>query len=575
MSRVVRKLIFPFNSPGALCVIGFLGLTGASQFRLQGLERKSTLALANKANKYFVTKTDSATRGSIYSREMKPMAEDAHTYLLDVSFASIPHTPGFAVALSEASGIPAQEFMDRDSGTRSWPAPLTVDQYKAISKVKKDWLADGVSISSTHQRTYPLGVYAGALVGTQKSGAKPDDIRRNGLESSLNDDLRGIDGKRKGLLDKNGEFLPMRSFEASVTRVNGSKIVTTIDAEIQASATNAVRRAVEKNFADDGVAIVLQPKTGEVLAVSTWPVSDPNSNLSFKSDGQNPAYMKVLEPGSTFKILTLAKAINDGVISEGQFAHCDGQLNIGTKSRIRCDEHHGNRAHGDLDPEKAIAKSCNVSAAIWGRAIGEKDFYEYLLELGLRETTGLNLHREAKGRIVPDEHAKALQLATWSFGQSMTASPIALAGAFATVANNGVRMPLSIVKSVDGKEVSPKQGVEVLSKKACDYTLHCMESVVMSEGGTGKTLRIPGYRIGGKTGTAQKIGKGGASGYVSNFVGVIPADKPEVLILIMINNPKGKKFYGADVAGPVFVDVAKTVITELGIKPSVADVGHN
>jgi cell division protein FtsI/penicillin-binding protein 2 len=557
-------------SPAPLFMLGMLATAGLSQFKLQAFEAQSTMEKANKVNKYFVTKSDAARRGSIHTSDFKPMAEDAKTWSLTVNFARIPRTPSFASALSEASGIPAHEFADRESGTRTWSQPINSAQRDAIQMVKKMYLADGVSIDATEARNYPMSIYASAIVGLQRAtpGAKNDFVR-TGLEASFNPQLVGVDGKQRGLQDKNGEFLPLRSFEPDRLRKDGAKIVTTIDSELQIASTMAVRRAVEQNRADDGVAIVVQPETGEVLTVATWPAADPNTTGNSMLDGKNPAYMNVLEPGSTFKILTLAKAISDGVIVPGQYTQCTGTMAIGTKSKVRCDEHHGNRAHGDIDPETAIAKSCNVSAASWSRKVGVNHFFEYLDDLGLRQVTGLKLQGEARSRAIKDPYAAQLQLATLGFGQSMSVTPLALAGAFTPIANNGKRMPLKLVKSVDGKPfIAEQEPVQVLSKAACDYTLDCMEAVIESDRGTGKTLRIPGYRLGGKTGTAQKIGRRGADGYVSNFVGVIPAKSPKAVVLIMINNPKNGKFYGAEVAGPVFVDVAKMVIKRLNIPPT-------
>lgn len=568
MSRRAKKTakILGLN-PSAIAALGILGVSGLSQVKLQAFESSKTIELADKVNKYVVIKTDKPRRGSIFSADMKPMAEEANRFELTINFAKIPRTTAFAQALSEASGVPAHEFVDRVKGTRTWTVPIGPEAKAAINSVKKSFLADGVSVDPIGARSYPMGQYASALVGLQRFiGGSNNEVIRTGLEFSLNDKLTGSEGRREGLQDKNGEFLPLRSKEPDKVRVDGARVITTIDSEIQIASTLAVKKAVTANKADDGVAIVVKPKTGEILCVSTWPQADPNTNSNSILDGKNPAYMNVLEPGSTFKILTLAKAIDDGVVAEGEHTHCTGTMAIGTRSRIRCDEHHGNRAHGDVSPELAIAKSCNVAAASWSRRVGVNGFFEFLDDLGLRESTGLRLQGEARSRANKDKWAAQLQLATLGFGQSMSVTPLALAGAFSTVANHGKRMPLRLIKSINGKEVEPeKEAVEVLSKEACDYTLKCMEAVVQSDAGTGKSLRIPGYRIGGKTGTAQKIGMKGANGYVSNFVGVIPAREPEAVILIMINNPKAGKFYGADVAGPVFTDVAKTVIKRLNI----------
>ena len=561
MSRKGKNL-YSIN-PAIFCMAGLFGFAGLSQIKLQGFEAEKTTELADKVNKYFVEKTDVAKRGTIYCRDLSPLAIDADSYVLTVNFSKIPRVPGFGIALSEATGIPAIEFSDRDKGTRSWPTELTSEQKKRVQTIKKEWSADGISVDSAQDRNYELGQYASSLVGFQR--IQPGDEKhavRTGLEASMNDVLHGVNGRQRGLQDNNGELLPLRSYDPEVIRKDGAKVVTTIDKDIQVSAALAIKEAVISNKADDGVAIVANPKTGEIYAMATWPCPDPNETGQSKWDGKNPAYKEVLEPGSTFKILTLAKAYNEGIVKEGMHWNCTGVFSVNSKSPIHCDKTHG--AHGSVDAEDAIAKSCNITAAQWALKIGNENFLNYLTDLGLREKSKLELFGEVKNKIVPDKGSPRLQLATWGFGQSMNVTPLSLTRAFCSIANGGYRIPLKLVRSVDGIEQKPKSASkQILSKEACDFTLHCMQAVM--EKGTGRKMQIAGYDLGGKTGTAQKIGKGISGGHVSNFVGVIPAKDPQAVVLVMVNNPKGVKYYGADVAGPVFSRVAESVIKTLRI----------
>ncbi len=569
MSRKGKKL-YSIN-PAAIGMAGLFGLAGLSQLKLQGFEADHTMDLADNVQKYYVEKIDHAKRGAIFCRDLTPMAVDANAYVLTINFAQIPRVPAFAIALSEATGIPSHEFSDKDKGTRTWPNDLSPEQKAKVMGIKKDWNADGISVDSAEDRTYPLGQFASSLVGFQRmqTGDEANAVRA-GLESSLNNVLHGEDGRQRGLQDNSGEFLPMRSFEPDKIRKDGAQVVTTIDANIQTAAAISIKKAVTDNKADDGVAIVVSPKTGDILAMATWPAPDPEQPSRSKFDGKNPAYKEILEPGSTFKILTLAKAYNDGLVHEGDHFMCSGTYQINSKSAIHCDKKHG--AHGLVDPETAIAKSCNVAAAQWALKVGNENFLKYLTDLGLREKTGVEFSGEIKNRIVPDKWAAKLQLATWGFGQSMNVTPITLARAFCTIANGGYQAELRLIKSIDGEEIKSKPLTkQVLSKRACDYTLLCMQRVM--EAGTGKTLQIAGYEMGGKTGTAQKMGKGELGGHVSNFVGMIPAKDPEAVVLIMVNNPKGAKYYGAEVAGPVFVDVAHSVIKNLRI-PATSDISQ-
>ena len=561
MSRVAKKKIN--IAPVGMLIL--FGGTALSQVKLQIFEKQKTIDLANNVRKYEVTKTSRARRGTIQTADGKPLAQDSKQWRLQVDLGKVPHAPGFAIALAEASGIPAHEFSDQRKGGRDWAITLSEFQMSQVAQVKKDFDAAGITLTELAARSYPLGSLASGLVGRQHvSGKDGELVQRFGLESSLNSILGGRDGEQTGLQDKNGEFLPMRSDSPEVVKQDGAKVVTTIDSEIQAAASLAVRTAVEKNRATSGVAVVTNPKTGDILAVASWPVVDPKEPGLSLLDGKDPAFTKLLEPGSTFKILTLTKAISDGTISEGQLINCTGQMMIGTRARIRCEEHHGNRAHGTVDPTLAIAKSCNVAAATWARSIGVDGFFDYIRDLGLQSPTGLGLQGEIRSRASKDSGNPTLQLANLGFGQSMGVTSIALAGALGAIGNDGKRVPLRLVKSVNGIERPIHEGRQVLSKQSCDYTLECMERV-MSSVGTGSLLRIPGYRIGGKTGTAQKFFKGKNQGHVANFVAMIPARDPQAMILVMIDDPKAGKIYGADVAGPVFKDVAKSVITRLNI----------
>lgn len=560
MSQSSKK-VYSVN-PGPVFMLGLFGIAALSQFKLQGLEATSTIKAADKVNKWEDKIRTKAKRGAIVTSDGKALALQTNAYELSVNYKKMPKSPGLAMALSEATGIPAYAFLDREKGSRTWEQPLSAEQFKRVRVIQKDFNADGISIIEKPMRAYPLGTYASSVVGYLKPSGK--SVQKGGLELLLDKNLTGIDGLQYGLKDKSGELLPLRSYEPNRIKQDGATVETTIDSQIQIAASKAIKDAVEKNQADDGIAIVVQPKTGEILAMSCWPAADPTIKGITELDGVNPNYKSILEPGSTFKILTLAMALDAGVIQEGHSTHCTGGLSINNISTVHCDEHHGNRAHGVVDPTTAIAKSCNVAAATWALKIGQSKFFNYLSALGLKETSGIGLPNEQKNWVRVDKGSPRLQLATLGFGQSMNLTPITLAGAFATIANKGRRVPLTLVKSINGKLEPKRLSKRVLSEDSCEYTMQCMRAVM--ERGTGASIKIPGYDLAGKTGTAQKLGKGGSNGYVSNFVGVIPAKDPEALVLVMVNNPKGGKYYGAEVAGPVFTDVSRAVIKSLKIE---------
>jgi cell division protein FtsI/penicillin-binding protein 2 len=294
----------------------------------------------------------------------------------------------------------------------------------------------------------------------------------------------------------------------------------------------------------------------------------------------NPAYMGVYEPGSMFKVLTLAKALDSGAVDQGFSLYCSGELALNQYWRVRCDLHNGTRAHGSMNLEEAIARSCNVCAATWALRVGYGGMVEYLERLGLLAKPGLGLPQEQAGMFNRDEYAKRLQIATLGFGQSLNSTPLSLAAAFAALANDGVRMPPRLIDKVGAKAEPLSKGTPVVSPPAAGRVMRLMESVFYGEHGTGKDLRIPGYRLAGKTGTAQKTNQQtrrvGGGGYVSGFVGYVPAKDPRVTVLVMIDNPRAGGYYGALVAGPVFVDLARAAIRHFNLPPTepITDAEH-
>lgn len=549
---------------------GLFALTALSQTKLQTLEQGSTLKLARDSKRFDFTHTDYARRGSILASDDKPLAEDEQSYALTLRPDKVPHSDAFFMELALATGIPASEFStlseDDPKKLKSWLEPVAGDRYKAIMDLRKRWRADGLSLTATGERTYPLGDAAACFVGVVKN-YKVGTVR-SGLERSKNDVLTGKNGLRVGLTDRFGAFLPMRMGKGSTPKKDGQDVVLTIDSDLQNFAAEAIKASVISNKADSGIAIVMNPKTGDILAMANWPSFDPNASTGDQGKfGFNPNYMKQLEPGSMFKILTVAKGLDSGKVKLGDTLYCSGEWHPTSSSTIHCDKHHGTRAHGEVTTIDAIARSCNVSAAIWATHIGRDSFFDYIRSLKLTEQTHLGLPYERAGNVNYNEYAQKLQLATLGFGQSITCTPVGLIAAIGMLGNDGVRMDPRLIRRVGADVIPPAKGQRIVKPETARAVMECMEAVIQSGEGTGAKLRIPGYIMAGKTGTAQKVGKK-EHGYVSNFVGFVPAPNPKAVILVMVDNPKGKAYYGADVAGPVYQEIAKAVIRHYNIPPT-------
>ena len=544
-----------------------MALAAYSQASVQVFRRHYVLQEASKTKEYVQTVIDTAKRGRILCSDGRPLAQDDDSFTLQVNFQKVPQSDGFFADLAAATGTPASEFRElalEGKGNVVWHTPLSGSQSQKVKAVKTDWRANGLDIQPSHNRAYMLAESAAGIIGQVK-----DDEPLSGMELSQNTALAGENGKTVGLVDRTGSFLPMRLDQSeSLPKTDGVDITTTLDFDLQQAASQALRKAVEVHEADQGVAIVMDPHTGDILAMANWPSFDPSAEggkgpgMTRTSD-KNPATQACLEPGSTFKLLTLAKALDMGVVKTSDHFYCGGSETVGNKT-FQCDK---GEHHGDMLIADAIAKSCNVTASKWSRRIGHDDFVKYIENLGLLEKPGLGLPFENHGRYNFSDPAQELQLALNGFGQAITVTPCSVAAAFCMLGNDGKLMYPRLIAKIGSHEFPPKEAMQVVKPESANLVVKCMEAVMDSPEGTGYALRIPGYRLAGKTGTAQVIRAGESGGHVSNFVGLIPAQNPRALVLVMIDHPKNG-YYGAEVAGPVFKDIAKAVIRRYAIAPT-------
>lgn len=540
-------------------VLGFgFGLAALTQANVQVVQRDRVLALAKERGKYEIDKDLLTQRGTILSSDGRILAQNQDVFDFRLMYEDLPKSPAFFAELSMATGI-AMDDLQRPAllgvERRSWRRHVTRDVRDRVQSIKQAWHADGISMKEIVRRAYPLGWAASGIVGLVRQ-----EKSINGLERSLDAELGGRAGKVRGFVDRTGALLKIP--DASLPeRVDGLDVTLTLDSVIQFEASLAVKEAVEKNRATSGAVVVLDPKTGDILAMANYPTFDPEGNIEDNED-LNVAYRARFEPGSTFKAMTLAKALDLGKYRYDEGMQCGGAITVGKKV-IKCS--HG--AHGSIDWEKAIAESCNVAASRWAASIGSEEMRTFIEQLGLLEKPEVGLPWEERGQHSTKDPAKSLQLANNGFGQAMNATPLALASAYASLANGGVRMKPRLIKKIGEKEVPVVEAGRVLSQEAADFVVQLMVSTIEKDFGTGKGLRVPGYQMAGKTGTAQKLQGGQMVGYVSNFLGVVPAYQPRALVLVMIDDPKAGDYYGGSVAGPVFTQMAKTIVRRFGIPP--------
>jgi len=558
-------------------LISIFCIAGFTQVGVQTIWNKGILEKAQENGRWKIKRLVTPTRAAIWSADHKILARTEPMYEFSVDFNNCPKAEQFFAELGAALNLSASEFMyaaqnppadakDRNNDgkpeNRSYYRQLiTPQQRDQIVRLNRVWRANGISLSPNPTRDYPMRESLSGVLGMVRRPVKRDASGNyvqtedpiqgdGGIEGGMDAILKGQSGYREGMLDKDGEFLPLR-MNGSKEKSDGQDLTLTIHARLQAVVADQLRIACEKNKAENGVAIVMNPQTGDVMACANWPNWDPVTQAS--GYDFNPVFHAAFEPGSTFKILTLAKALDDGKIKPEDTTTCTGAMQVG-KWTIHCA--HGR--HGVVDAEKAIAESCNLAAGRWALMYPKGQFMDYVKALRLDQKTNIGVEKEITGTIHADDVSNA-HTAITGFGQGLKATPIALASAFCALANGGNLIKPRLIQSIGEKQV-PTQVLSRLYKPETTTTvLRLMEAVISSDEGTGHMLRIPGYRLAGKTGTAERKGDK-AGGYVANFVGFVPANQPKAVVLVMINRPQGGSHYGASVAGPVFHEVARDLL---------------
>lgn len=613
---------------GGLLVLAF-GVTMVLQVSAQVWNRDATLAKARASDRYTVTRVTPARRGQLFDRNGVPLATNGRHYSLVLNQRKVPVSEAFFLDVAYATGISAAELRkavasagDR-GGAASWVLDPSVVKPEVVNAIKARWSADGMSFEPIRDRTYGLGEAMACLVGeTREVRPDPDNLIqaraqgkpivpaglvaavyqvnafwgasfrwvgpqfraavaidpetetirnlsiRTGLEATLNGTLDGESGRQSGFRDRDDQVIPFRRGYSEDRPVrHGTDVTLTIDSRIQRAAYEAVRAQVKWSGATDGAAIVIDPRSGEILAMANYPSFRPGVVGPHRGDnpnGHNPAFMSQFEPGSTFKILTEAVARDEGVIGSNSAFFCRNSTRV-RGHEINCD--HG--PHGRVTPDQAIAMSCNLAAMHWAQQVGRPRMMKFLEEIGIFRPSGLKLPKETTGYFFRRDAAPDLQNSLWGFGQAMSWTPLGVARAYAMLGNDGRMMPLNLYRQIGEERVNHGGGKQLLKPETARAVVESMKAVFRADmGGTAKTLNIPGYTLAGKTGTAEKVGRRGPEGYVSNFVGLVPADQPRALVMVMINEPKKGRHYGSQAAGPAFRRIAESVLRVYEVPPT-------
>ena len=411
----------------------------------------------------------------------------------------------------------------------------------------------GIGQNKEYRRFYPTGEMTAHMVGF--TGL--DDKGLEGVELAYQSQLLGRAGSRSVIKDRRGQIV--EDVVSMKPPQDGKDIRLALDSKIQYLAYSQLKQAIAENKAKAGGAVVIDAKTGEILALANWPTYNPN-NREHLSGAQlrNRAVTDTFEPGSTLKPFTIALALESGKVRFDTVINCaPGKLTIG--SATISDAH----PHGALTVAQVIQKSSNVGAAKIAATMTPQQMWEMFDAVGFGQISHLGFPGEVGGRVRPWKNWRPIEQATMSYGHGISVSLLQLARAYSVFARDGDLIPLALTRT----DVLPLNGTPVFSQQTAREVRAMLEMAVQA-GGTAPKAQIPGYRVAGKTGTAHKL-EGGqyANTYVSSFVGFAPASDPRLIVAVMIDEPGGAKHYGGDVAGPVFAGVMSGALRTLGIPP--------
>lgn len=523
-------------------------------------------------------------RGLIYDRKGKKLAINTTAYTVWAAPSDLDEPEAAALQLGPILGMDSEELYKKitsDSNVeklKQWVTRSEADQIRELG-------LRGISIVDDSKRYYPFGSFGAYIIGFTDI----DNKGLYGIERVYDEYMAGTPGVWVKATDAANRQLPYDG-EQIYDAEDGLSVVLSVDETIQGFAEDAAEKAMETNKAKSVSIIVMDPETGEVLAMANKPDYDPNyprqamdpaineewSKLPPEEQQQkwfqmwrNYAINDLYEPGSTFKIVTAAAALEEGSATLNSHYYCNGFIRDIKGVVLRCSSWYD--PHEDQDFATSFSNSCNVAFVNMARELGKEKLYEYIKAFGFGQTTGIDLLGEQRG-LIPSgiESIREVNLATLSYGHGISVTPIQMINAIAAVANNGKLMTPMMTRSLidsEGKVVKqfyPEMKRQVISENTADMLLGMLEKTVLE--GTGKKAYVPGYRVGGKTGTAQKIidGRYVDKKYISSFGGVAPVDDPRIAVLVIVDEPTGI-YYGGTVAGPFAAMVIENTLNYMEI----------
>ncbi len=549
-NRRIRLLLVFF-------VLVFAG-TLARAVWLQGVQGGTLSQLAARQNRE--TREIAAGRGTIFDRAGVQLAigEQATTVYADAR--SVEDPAGVARAASRTLGADGDALYSQLAEKKS---AFVYVQRKAdaadAARLEKLGLK-GLGFYSEEKRAYPQGGVAAQVLGY----AGVDNHGLEGLESSLDRSLAGKPGSQTIVKDPIGRAIEVIS---SKPEREGSDVFLTIDHQIQANAEAVLAAAVRQWNAKAATAIVLDPRTGAVLAMANAPGYDANRFSAAPVDShRNRAVTDTYEPGSTFKVVTVAGALSEGLVSPSTSFFLQDSIRVAD----RIVNEHEPRAAQSMTVSQILSQSSNIGTITLAEKLGRQNVANWIDRFGFGKPTGIDFPGESRGIVLPVESWSGSTIGNVPIGQGIAVTPIQMARAYGAIANGGVANEPYLVERIGGKRAHQPNRTRILSGRVAAQLLAMLRNVVSE--GTGTLAAVPGYTVAGKTGTSAKPDERGGystTRYVASFIGLVPASKPRLVILVAVDEPQGA-IYGGSVAAPAFQQIARFGLQYLEIAPDTA-----
>ncbi len=545
-------------------------------FQLQVLEHEKFSVLA--AKQHWASAEIPAARGRILSRDGSPLVENQMAYLV---FAKPPvvidvetTAEKLAEILLEEDSKRIEEALNRDLQWVPLAHKISPETKRKIEELE----IEGVGFEEEPRRYYPEGTLAAHFLGFVGSDAQGQDQGYYGLEGFYNGDLRGRPGRIIEEKTASGESILVGGYRR-IPAENGRDLLLTIDRSLQFMVEQKLKTAVEKYGARSGSVVVMEPQTGGVLAMASYPTYDPAEPRVSMEEGEteteeledfepqwtNPAISETYEPGSVLKALTMSAGIDTKTVTPQTTMMDSGPITVSGYTVDNWDGKH----HGEETMVEVLQHSNNIGSAWVGQQLGAESLRNYFLKFGLNKILGIDMEDEDTGVVKELSEWRPIDLANAAFGQGVSVTPLQLISVFSTIVNKGVTMRPYLVSEIreDSKVISiePKESARVLSVKSADIMVEMLIAAV--EGGESKFYNLETHKVGGKTGTAQIPVEGRYDPRKTNctFVGFLPA-QPNFVMLVLLREPSAS-IYAAETAVPTWMEIAKELTVYYGIEP--------